>query len=85
MYGRWVLKLIMQHDLLAFALVKLLLFPQLFNSPKKHVLKHAVICAALDRLRRSKYLSVSLFFNVLIDSKSRQWFPSHQHIYGIAL
>ncbi len=62
MYGRWVLKLIMQHDLLAFALVKLLLFAPLFNSPKKHVLKHAVIYAALDRLRRSLWkVSICIF------------------------
>ncbi len=37
-YGRTVLKWIMQLDFLTFALVKLLVFEPLFNAQKKHVL-----------------------------------------------
>ncbi len=40
-------------DLIILALVKLLVIVPLFNAPKKHVLKQAVICAALGRLQWS--------------------------------
>ncbi len=36
-----------------FTLIKFLVFVPLFNAQKKHVLKQAVICAALGRLRWS--------------------------------
>ncbi len=39
-YGRRVLKWITQWDLLMFALVRLLVFAPLFNTPKKHVLNY---------------------------------------------
>ncbi len=52
-YGRRVLKWITQCNLLTFVLVKSLVFVPLFNAPKKHVLKQAVICAALGRLHWS--------------------------------
>ncbi len=42
-----------QCDLLMFMLIKLLVFASLFNAQKKHVLKQALICAALGRLRWS--------------------------------
>ncbi len=55
-------------------LVKLLVFAALFNAQKKHVLKQALICAALGRLRLTchygNYLAASVFFNVCIISKS---------------
>ncbi len=42
-----------QHDLVTFALVKLLVFAPLFKGQKKACLKAGVICAALGRLRWS--------------------------------
>ncbi len=53
-------------------LVNSLIFAPLFNAPKKHFLKQAVICAALGRLHSSlwKWDIASVFFNVHIVSKS---------------
>ncbi len=72
-YGRRVLKLITQRDLLTFALVKLLVFAALFKAPKKHVLKQAVICSTLGRLSWSLW-KWSVFFNVHLVGKSHAEF-----------
>ncbi len=55
-----------------FTNVKLLVFAPLFNAQKKHVLKQAVICAALGRLCWSlwKLDVASVFFNLRVVSKS---------------
>ncbi len=58
----------MNHDLLTFAIIKLLAFVPLFNAPKKHVLIQVVICTALGRLCWS--LLKNVFFTVRIVSKS---------------
>ncbi len=66
-YGRSVLKWIMQHDLLTHAH---------YLTPKKYVLKQAVICTAFSRLRWSlwKWDVALVFFNVRLVSKSHAEF-----------
>ncbi len=71
-YLRRVFKWITQCDSQKIALINSLVFAALFNAPKKHVLKQAVICAALGRLRWSlwKWDVASVFFNVHLVCKS---------------